>query len=82
MYCRISLPALANLHSRKTNYMVTEFFGSTKRTKDFGGKKSKRTTKSSVIASCPRTKSCSSGPGRMKAENFDIASRKNYINGM
>lgn len=82
MYCRISLPALANLHSRKTSYMVTKFFGSTKRTKDLGGKKSKQTTKSSVMANCPRTKSSSSGPGEMKAGNFDIVSRKNYINGI
>lgn len=38
MYCSISLPAFADLHSRKTNYMVAEFFGRTKRTKDLGGK--------------------------------------------
>lgn len=75
MYCRMSLPAFAYLHSRETNYVVTELLGSTKRTKDFGEKKSKQTTKSCVIASGARTESCSSGPGQAKADNSDTAGK-------
>lgn len=73
MYCRMSLPAFAYLHSRETNYVVTELLGSTKRTKDFGEKKSKQTTKSCVIASGARTESCSSG--QVKADSSDTAGK-------
>lgn len=54
--------ALTNLHSRKTNYTVTEFLESTKRTKGFVKKKKfNQTTKDSIIAGCTKTKNCSSG---------------------
>lgn len=81
MNCRMSPSALTNLHSRKTNYMVTKFLQSTKRTKDFV-EKFKQTVKDSVIAGCTKTKNCSSGSGQMKTENLDIVIRKNYINVM